>query len=140
VIDVTITWDIEPGLDVPPEVVVQKTSALQNWRPTAGAGGGSGQTIDLMAKLQATGGGPTNVVAAYFTWELTKSSKEPGYAMNAPIANPGQDFDLKLSGSDLILTDQNAQKGQTKPGQLTQSTVTVTPYDWGAFGTIKVTA
>ena len=140
VINVTITWDIEPGLVTPPEVVVQKTSALQNWRPTAGNGGGSGQTIDLIAKLQATGGGPTNVVAAYFTWELTKSSKEPGYAMNAPIANPGQDFDLKLSGSDLILADQTAQKGQTKPGQLTQSTVTVTPSDWGAFGTIKVIA
>jgi hypothetical protein len=140
VIDVKITWDIEPGLDVPPEVVVQKTSALQNWRPTAGAGGGSGQSVDLVAKLQATGGGSTNAIAAQFTWELTKSSKEPGYAMNAPIANPGKDFDLKLEGSDLILTDPNAQKGETKPGEQTQSTVTVTPYDWGAFGTIKVTA
>jgi hypothetical protein len=140
IIDVKITWDIEPGLITPPEIVVQKTSALQNWRPTAGAGGGSGQSVDLVAKLQATGGGPTNAIAAQFTWELTKSSKEPGYAMNAPIANPSKDFDLKLEGSDLILTDPNAQKGETRPGELTQSTVTVTPYDWGAFGTIKVTA
>jgi hypothetical protein len=140
VIDVKITSDIEPGLNTPPEVVVQKTSALQNWRPTAGAGGSSGQSIDLVAKLQATGGGPTNAIAAKFTWELTKSSKEPGYAMNAPIANPGKDFDLKLEGGDLILTDPNAQKGETRPGEQTQSTVTVTPYDWGAFGTIKVTA
>jgi hypothetical protein len=38
VIDVKIAWDIEPGLDVPPEAVVQKTSALQNWRSTAGLG------------------------------------------------------------------------------------------------------
>jgi hypothetical protein len=140
VIDVTVTWDIEPGTDAPPEVVIQKTSALQNWRPTAGAGGSAGQTVDVTAKLQATGGGATNVVAAYFTWELTKCSKEPGYAMNAPTANPSQDFDLKLSGDGLILSDANAQKGQTKPGQYTQTTVTVTPYDWGGFGTIKVTA
>jgi hypothetical protein len=140
VIDVKITWDIEPGLLTPAEVVVQKTSVLQNWRPTAGAGGGSGQSLPLVAKLQATGGGSTNAIAAQFTWELTKSSKEPGYAMNAPIANPGKDFDLKLEGSDLILTDPNAQKAETRPGELTQSTVTVTPYDWGAFGTIKVTA
>jgi hypothetical protein len=140
VINVTVAWDIEPGLDTPPELVIQKTSALQNWRPTAAAGGGAGQTVDVTAKLQATGGGPTNVVAAYFTWELTKSSKEPGYAMNAPVASPSQDFDLKLEGDGLILTDANAQKGQTKPGQLTDTTVTVTPYDWGAFGTIKVTA
>ena len=125
---------------MPPEVVAQKTSALQNWRPTAGAGGGSGQSLPLVAKLQATGGGSTNAIAAQFTWELTKSSKEPGYAMNAPIANPGKDFDLKLEGSDLILTDPNAQKAETRPGELMQSTVTVMPYDWGAFGTIKVTA
>ncbi len=140
VINVTVTWDIEPGLDTPPELVVQKTSALQNWRPTAGAGGSAGQSVDLTAKLQATGGGSTNVIAAYFTWELTKSSKEPGYAMNAPVANPSNDFDLKLEGDGLILTDANAQKGQTMPGEYTDTTVTVTPYDWGAFGTIKVTA
>ena len=140
VINVTVTWDIEPGLNTPPELVIQKTSALQNWRPTAGAGGGPGQSVGVTAKLQATGGGPTNVVAAYFIWELTKSSKEPGYAMNAPVANPNQDFDLKLEGDGLILTDANAQKGQTKPGEYTDTTVTVTPYDWGAFGTIKVTA
>jgi len=140
VINVTVTWDIEPGLDVPPELVVQKTSALQNWRPTAGAGGSAGQGVDLTAKLQATGGGSTNVIAAYFTWELTKCSKEPGYAMNVPVANPSNDFDLKLEGDGLILTDANAQKGQTKPGEYTDTTVTVTPYDWGAFGTIKVTA
>jgi len=140
VINVTVTWDIEPGLDTPPELVVQKTSALQNWRPTAGAGGSAGQSVDLTAKLQATGGGSTNVIAAYFTWELTKCSKEPGYAMNAPVANPSNDFDLKLKGDGLILTDANAQKGQTIPGEYTNTTVTVTPYDWGAFGTIKVTA
>ena len=140
VINVTVTWDIEPGLDTPPELVVQKTSALQNWRPTAGAGGSAGQSVELTAKLQATGGGATNVIAAYFTWELTKSSKEPGYAMNAPVANPSNDFDLKLEGDGLILTDANAQKGQTVPGEYTQTSVTVTPYDWGAFGTIKVTA
>lgn len=138
VIDVTVSWDIEPGLITPPELVIQKTSALQNWRPTAGAGGGAGQSVAVTAKLQATGGGSTNVVAAYFTWELTKSSKEPGYAMNAPIGNPSQDFDLKLGG--IILADANAQKGQTQPAASTQTTVTVTPYDWGAFGTIKVTA
>ena len=138
VIDVTVSWDIEPGLVTPPELVIQKTSALQNWRPTAGAGGGAGQSVPVTAKLQATGGGSTNVIAAYFTWELTKSSKEPGYAMNAPAASPSQDFDLKLEG--ITLTDANAQKGQTQVGELTQTTVTVTPYDWGAFGTIKVTA
>jgi hypothetical protein len=140
VVNMTVTWDIEPGLDQPPEVVVQKTSQLQNWRPTAGAGGAAGQGVDLIAKLQAQGGGSTNVTAAYFTWELTRSSKEPGYAMNAPIANPDNDFDLKLEGSGLILTDPNAQKGETTPGVYTQSTVTVTPYDWGAFGAVKVTA
>jgi len=139
-IDVTVSWDIQPGLNTPPEVVIVKTSELQNWRPTAGDGGAAGQRVAVMAKLQAQGGGSTNVVAAYFTWELTACSKEPGFALNAPINSPARDFDLKLEGSDLIITDPNAQKAQTRPGEYSQSTITVTPYDWGAFGTIKVTA
>jgi hypothetical protein len=138
VIDVIVSWDIEPGLVQPPELVILKTAGLMNWRPTAGAGGGAGQSVTVTAKIQAANGSPTNVVAGYFTWELTKSSKEPGYAMNAPVNNPDQDFDLKLA--DIILTDANAQKGETQPGEYTQTSVTVTPYDWGAFGTIKVTA
>jgi len=139
-ITVTITWDIEPGLDTPPELIIEKTAALQNWRPTAGAGGSAGQSINLTAKLQATGGGSTNVVAAYFVWQLTKSSTEPGYAMNVPVDNPSKDFDLKLDSNGLILNDATAQGGQTKPGEYSEYTVTVIPYDWGAFGTIKVTA
>jgi len=79
--------------------------------------------VDLIPKIQATGGGSTTVKAGYFTWELTKSSKEPGYFMNAPIASPNNDFDRKLAG-----------------GEYTQTRVAVTPYDWGAFGTIKVAA
>jgi hypothetical protein len=140
IITVTITWDIEPGLDMPPELIIEKTAALQNWRPTAGAGGSAGQSIAVTAKLQATGGGSTNVVAAYFEWQLTKSSKEPGYALNAPVNNPSQDFDLKLDGSSVILDDATAQSGKSRPGQYTEYTVNVIPYDWGAFGTIKVTA
>jgi hypothetical protein len=52
VIDVKITWDIEPGLNTAPEVVVQKTSALQNWRPTAGAGGGGAGCPGLATDLR----------------------------------------------------------------------------------------
>ena len=141
-IDVTVTWDLEPGPAPQTELVVQKTSDLVNWRPTAGARGARGNSVNLIAKLQETGGGTTNAKAAYFTWELTKSSKEPGYCMNAEIDSPNPGFDLKLeSGPDnLTITDPNAQKAQSPPGQYTQSTATLASYDWGAFGTIKVTA
>ena len=140
VIDVTIEWNISPGLQADAEVVVQKTSEFQNWRPEAGSGGGRGNALNLTAKLQAKGGGTTNVKAAYFIWQLTQSSKEPGYAMNAPRSSPGKDFDLKLEGSDLLLDDATAQSGKTKPGEQTESTETVASYDWGAFGSVKVTA
>jgi hypothetical protein len=141
-IQVTITWDIEPGLLEPAEVVVQKTTEFQNWRPTAGSGGTIGNNLNLTAKLQAKGGGTTNVQAAYFIWELTNCSKEPGYAMNAPLDSPSRDFDLKIeSGTPtLIPQDTLGQKAQTEAGQLTQSSIVIGPYDWGAFGTIKVTA
>jgi len=141
-IQVTITWDIQPGLQAPVEVVVQKTAEFENWRPTAGSKGTRGDVLHLTAKLQAKGGGPTNDTAAYFIWELTQCSKEPGYAMNAPLDSPSREFDLKIeAGADpLIPLDTLGQKAQTQAGQLTQSTVIIAPYDWGAFGKVKVTA
>ncbi len=140
--DVTIDWDIEPGLAGQNEVVIQRTTAFQNWRPTAGAGGARGNSIDLTAKLQASNGGTTNAKVAYWIWELTNCSKEPGYTMNAPPSSPGTDFDLKLESlAEGVLTpDPAGQRLQSKPGQYTQSTVTIASYDWGAFGTVKVTA
>jgi hypothetical protein len=122
--------------------VVQKTPELMNWRPTAGAKGARGNSVNLIAKLQQKGGAPSTVKAAEFIWELTKSSKEPGYAMNAEIDSPNSNVDLKIeSGPDgLIILDSNAQKAQSKAGEQTQSTATIASYDWGAFGTIKVTA
>jgi hypothetical protein len=141
-IDVTVQWDLEPGPAPQTELVVQKTSDLVNWRPTAGDRGARGNSVNLVAKLQETGGGPANVQAVYFTWELTKSSKEPGYAMNAEIDSPNPGFDLKLeSGPDnLTILGSDAQKAQSPPGQYSQGTATLASYDWGAFGTIKVTA
>jgi len=140
IIDVTIDWTISPGLQTDAEVVILKTADFQNWRPTAANGGGRGNSLNLTAKLQAKGGGTTNVKAAYFMWQLTQSSKEPGYALNAPRSSPSKDFDLKLEGSDLLLDDASAQSGKTRAAEQTQSTETIVPYDWGAFGTLKVTA
>ena len=136
----TLTWDIEPGAIVPNVVVVQKTPALMNWRPTAGAKGAKGNSVDLVAKLQLKDGTPSPVKAAYFTWELTKCSKEPGYAMNSEVDN-SQPFDMKIeSGADLLPIDPTGQSAKTKPGETQQSTITIGSYDWGGFATIKVTA
>jgi hypothetical protein len=143
IITVTVEWDIEPGPAPGNEVIIVDDSAFDNWRPTAGAGGAAGNSITLTAKLQAKGGGTTNATAAYFKWQLTKASKEPGYAMNAPAANPNKDYDLKIeSGSaGLKILDQDGQSAQTFSGTpLTESSVTIRSYDWGSFGTIKVTA
>ena len=139
---VTIQWNILPGLQTDDEVVVQKTSEFQNWRPSAGANGGRGNGINLTAKLQAKGGGTTNARVAYWIWEFTNCSKEPGYAMNAPLNNPSKDFDLKLESlaEGVLIPDPTGQKLQSKPGEYTQSTATVASYDWGGFGTVKVTA
>ncbi|MGC9973216.1 MAG: hypothetical protein ABSE56_21785 [Bryobacteraceae bacterium] len=141
-IQVTVEWSIQPGLLEQAEVVVQKTPEFQNWRPTAGVKGARGNPLNLTAKLQAKGGGPTNERVAYFIWELTQCSKEPGYAMNAPLDSPSRDFDLKIeSGTpSLIPLDTLGQKAQTQAGQLTDSSIVLAPYDWGAFGKVKVTA
>lgn len=141
VINVTVAWDFEPGNASTLQLVVPSTTDYQNFRPTAGANGARGNSIDLTAKLQNSDGTTPTAKAAYFTWELT-GSKEPGYAMNATLDSPSTDFDLKMeSGSPAFLTlDPTGQKAQTIVGQFTESTVTIASYDWGGFGTIKVTA
>ena len=141
VINVTVTWDFEPGNASTLQVVVPSSSDYENFRPTAGANGARGNSLNLTAKLQNSDGTTATAQAAYFTWELT-SSKEPGYAMNATLDSPSADFDLKMeSGSPAFLTlDSTGQKAQTVIGQFTESTVTIASYDWGGFGTIKVTA
>jgi len=140
VINVTVQWDFEPS-DAPAlQVVVQSTDEYQNFRPTAGDNGARGNSLDLIAKVQLSDGTPQQ--AAYFLWEMTQSSKEPGFAMNAPFESPGTDFDFKLeSGSPAFLTlDPTGQKAQTVVGLATQATATIASFDWGAFGRVKVTA
>ncbi len=141
-IEVTVSWDLEPGPATVPEVVVQNTSDYKNWRPTAGDNGARGNSINLIAKLQAKGGGTTEVKALYWIWELTNCSKEPGYLMNAPLTNASKEFDLKLENlaEGVLVPDATGQRLESKPGEFTQSTATIASYDWGAFGTVKVTA
>ena len=70
-----------------------------DWQPSPqsiGLRGARGDPLTLTAKLQGKGGGTTNAKAAYFIWEMTNCSKEPGYAMNAPIENPSREFDMKI--------------------------------------------
>lgn len=140
VINVVVQWDFEPSNTSQLQVVVQSTDEFQNFRPTAGDNGARGNSIDLIAKVQLSDGTPQK--AAYFLWQLTQSSKEPGFAMNVPFESPGNDFDLKLeSGSPAFLTlDATGQNAQTVVGLATQSTATIASYDWGAFGKVKVTA
>jgi hypothetical protein len=142
-IDVTVTWEIKPGAADDLEVVVLSSDAYKQFRPEAGPKGTRGNSLDLTAELRTKSGGPLNTKVAQFTWEFTQCSKEPGYALNAPLADPSSDFDFKIeAGPDglQILDPPRGQKAQTKVGEYTKSTVTIASYDWGGFGKIKVTA
>lgn len=121
--------------------------AYDSWRPEAGLNERTiGNEITIDAKLQHPGGGVPNVKARKIIFELTGTSREPGVALNFPLAaaTPG-DFDLQFSPTSnppdrYIISGTGNQKAETVPGQYTSASIAVSSFDWGAWSTLTVTA
>lgn len=136
----------------PVEAVIIPPDNYSDWLPEAGNDEDSpGNTITIKVKLQKKGqpGKKPLQRTAKFKFELTDVSREPGVCLNWPppdrIKQP-PDFDLQIK------PDQNpeihyfkgtiaedGQSAETRKG-LQESSITVTSFDWGAFGKLKVTA
>ncbi len=132
-----------PGLDL----LVVNPQAYDSWRPEAGPNEATiGNEITIDAKLQGPDGGAAKVKARKIIFELTGTSREPGVALNFPLAavTPG-DFDLQFSPKSnpparYIISGPGNQRAETVPGQYTSASVMVSSFDWGAWSTLKVTA
>ncbi len=140
----TMEWEIRPaGMQTPDDEVVVMVPGLDDWRPEAGVTGGKGNSITFNAKLQKKGGGAPSQKAVSFEWEFSNVSREPGYALNAPLPLAASDKwpDLRFeAASDLVITDEDFIKARSTGSQLESSNATVSSWDWGGFGEVKVTA
>ena len=140
----TVTWNLQP-LGVDEVELVVDPAEYKQWRPEAGAGGAIGNNMIVQADLKTKNGSPLQVSATRLTWELVTSSKEPGWAMNVPLTNPSQKFDMRFEeGGGLLVMDQEGQRAETpittSPLGLRGGIAKIGSYDWGGFATLKVTA
>lgn len=128
-----------------PELIVEITD-YENWIPTGGADEQTaGNSAVVKAKLVNADRKPLEATqkATKITFELLKTSKEPGVCMNWPPKPDSQaGFDLRLDpGPNLDLQiDPTAQKGFIAGKSLDHADATVACYDFGGYTTIKVTA
>ena len=132
-----------PGL----ELLVVDPQSYETWRPEAGLNERTiGNEIKIDAKLEGPDGGVAKVKARKIIFELTGTSREPGVALNFPLAaGTSGDFDLQFSPKSnppggYIITGPGNQRAETVPGQYTSASVMVSSFDWGAWSTLKVTA
>ncbi|HEX9950173.1 MAG TPA: hypothetical protein VGB53_00250, partial [Rubricoccaceae bacterium] len=122
------------------ELVVEP-AGYETWQPQGGPNEQErGNDIAVHARLQAPGGGPTTVEAERFTFELLDVSREPGVALNWPLSGNASAHDLQFEPA-LNPTHTVAGDGLSlqTPGGRT-STATVSSFDWGAWGAVRVTA
>ncbi|QOY90610.1 zinc metalloprotease [Paludibaculum fermentans] len=141
-VSMQVEWELHPaGAAEEDEVIILLTDEYRQFRPEAAAGGGAGSGLRLTARLQKKGGGAPSARAALFEWKFVQCSREPGFALNAPFKDASVDPDLRFeAASNFIVTDQEGQQGSTPPGQWETSTAAISAHDWGAWGSIQVSA
>ena len=125
-----------------------ESARYENWLPRAsrneieGIGKDVGDTLRFRAELVDADGNTGCAKADSFTFELTDVSREPGVSMNYPKASEAEgDYDLHFkqelnSPTDIMSSERLTLV--TKGGR--EATATVASFDWGAWGTLKVTA
>jgi hypothetical protein len=141
------SYTLNPAGQAPPVDLVVTPRVYDTWRPEAGSDERSvGNAITIDAKLQSADGGEPKVKARKIVFQLTGTSREPGIALNFPLAaaNPGE-FDLQFSPltnppGQYSITGSGGQRAETVPGQYTSASAVVSAFDWGAWSTLKVTA
>jgi len=124
--------------------------SYEEWLPTGGRDEQtSGSNLPLRVELRAKGTtNATTLAKAKFTYSLTDVSREPGVCMNAPRrdqpASMAKDQnwppDLKLRVFDNLRAVDTKDFQVVETVQDTAASIAVVDcYDYGAFGTLKIT-
>jgi len=144
----TVTWNLMPNprnLDL-----ILSIPGYDTWRPAGGltekAAGADPVTgsslLGISAQLVDKDTGDV-INADKITFLLSGVSREPGVSMNWPAkgkatTDPDLSFDPAIN--PFVSVSENGTKAEATPqgGELTIAFLT--PHDWGAWGTLKVTA
>lgn len=139
----------------PVEAVLVTDEGYDAWRPEADKDEDTpGNRLAVSVVLQKKGSpGVKPKQTARFTLELLSpagggstrrgSSREKGVCLNAPPKDEARstyDLGFRKEGNPLLAkVAQDGQSAETKDG-LQEAKVSVTSYDWGAYGKLRVTA
>jgi hypothetical protein len=143
-VDVTMSWDLK-GAGTPLEVVIEPQN-YDRWRPEALFDESTPTApITVTTHLQHEDGSAPTLAeqATRFVFELANVSHEPGIAMNSPLQNPKSTPDLRFvieENKKLIISGAEDNIAATLPGSYVTASAVVSSFDWGAWGSIKVTA
>ncbi len=145
------SWNFaySPG-DVEHLEVVVDPQDYKSWVPTAGRDEltPGDNPIKVRAILQTKDG--KTATAKRFKFELVDVSHEPGVSLNYPLGNrvgnvndlqfdPQLNSELTVRPSPPVPQGSN-QTAETPEGNYSEAEVVISSYDWGAWGTLKVTA
>lgn len=120
---------------------IEDTPAYQEWRPSTTREAGAGASLELKATVVSSDGKTPNKKVESFTWELEKTSREPGVAINYPVNATDNRLDLELhTEGGFFVISPDAQRVERAVQQGFSDTVTVLPFDWGGWADLKVTA
>lgn len=138
----TIHWTLSPADPVEVELVVE-SDKYADWIPEGGANEAApGTSLPFRAYLVSKDGGALKRHAVSFVFELIESSKEKGIALNFPLTGAQALDDLAFSPAynfeGQILSQGRAIKFPGNPADSVAATVTA--FDWGAYGALRVTA
>lgn len=104
----------------------------------------AGNELKIRAELKTLADAPPEVKANRIKFELVEASDEPGTAMNWPLR--GGDTNLKDLRFDpsrnrrLKIPNPMGLEAATEYGEHDKAQAVLSSYDYGAFGTLKVTA
>lgn len=138
------TWDFTG--DAPDLDLIITADGYDTWRPQAGGDEKTpGNTLTFTGKLQNKDGSVPTARVKKFTYELNDAdrSKVPGIVMNyPPKSDSPPDPDLKIDkASNPGLSVPSSDKAESPESEyITSPPVTISSYDWGAYGTLTITA
>ncbi len=135
-----LSWDIQPIGGQDDELTFEPLN-YQSWIPEGARSADQwGNSIRIRAELQKKGGGPPKTRAVRFYFNLDASAV-PGVAMNYPLQEPSNRPDL---GFPQDLNPEHAISNQGRhaetPGDGLTAEAAVGAYDWGAWGSVRVSA